>query len=670
MSGVANQLDTKDAQARNRRLFGSDAEPAPLMAMQAGPLRLGFDPGNGFVRGVRLGEREVLRGIYAAVRDRNWGTVRPHISNLSAEISKEAFSLEFDAECRQEEIHFSWHGAVQGAADGSVRYTFNGEAMSTFLRNRIGFCVLHPALECVGARARQRRTDGSVVECRFPQNIEPQIFGQGSFRDLCAVAHEVGPDLWAEVEFGGDIFETEDQRNWTDASFKTYCTPLALAFPVEIKTGTRICQSVTLRLLGSLPVPSRGRVETSWEDPDTATLDIPEAPRRTLPRIGLGMASHGGQLTDGEVTRLRSLQLAHLRADVRLASPHWRSFLQLAASEAERLGVPLELAVHLPRETGVELQQVTDLLGTNRTPLARVLALRDGEPATSEDAFRQFRGGLASQGVPLGVGSDANFCELNREQALRHLPLPDADFVFWSVNPQVHAYDHLSIMETLEAQPATVNTARAFAGSKPLVISPVTLKPRFNAVATGTISSPRLDELPAAVDPRQRSLFAAVWTLGTLAALAESGIESATFYETTGWRGVMERECGSSLPERFPSSPGEAFPLFTLFGQLAGYDRFAPLAISRSSQLAALAVWDAKNHRRVLLANLTPQTRLVRLVLPSERITTRVWTADNVFRRHGDPDDLSAQSVEPLIYRNGAGILKLPSYAMAFVDVA
>lgn len=26
-------------------------------------------------------------------------------------------------------------------------------------------------------------------------------------------------------EFEGDVFEMEDQRNWTDASYKTYCTP-------------------------------------------------------------------------------------------------------------------------------------------------------------------------------------------------------------------------------------------------------------------------------------------------------------------------------------------------------------------------------------------------------------------------------------------------------------
>ena len=38
----------------------------------------------------------------------------------------------------------------------------------------------------------------------------------------------------------GETFETEDQRNWSDASFKTYGTPLHLPFPVEVEEGTRV----------------------------------------------------------------------------------------------------------------------------------------------------------------------------------------------------------------------------------------------------------------------------------------------------------------------------------------------------------------------------------------------------------------------------------------------
>lgn len=42
------------------------------------------------------------------------------------------------------------------------------------------------------------------------------------------------------------MFETEDQRNWTDASFKTYGTPLDRPFPVAVSPGEEVHQRVRL----------------------------------------------------------------------------------------------------------------------------------------------------------------------------------------------------------------------------------------------------------------------------------------------------------------------------------------------------------------------------------------------------------------------------------------
>ena len=55
-----------------------------------------------------------------------------------------------------------------------------------------------------------------------------------------AILHEVTPGVEVEVRMEGETFETEDQRNWSDASFKTYGTPLHLPFPVEVAEGTRV----------------------------------------------------------------------------------------------------------------------------------------------------------------------------------------------------------------------------------------------------------------------------------------------------------------------------------------------------------------------------------------------------------------------------------------------
>ena len=70
-------------QAQNPTFLTGTAElPAAPLELKAGPLSLLFDPGLGLVRYIRFGEHEVLRGIYAAVRDSSWGTVAPQLSNL------------------------------------------------------------------------------------------------------------------------------------------------------------------------------------------------------------------------------------------------------------------------------------------------------------------------------------------------------------------------------------------------------------------------------------------------------------------------------------------------------------------------------------------------------------------------------------------------------------
>ena len=74
---------------------------------------------------------------------------------------------------------------------------------------------------------------------------------------------------------------------------------------------------------------------------------------------------------------------------------------------------------------------------------------------------------------------------------------------------------------------------------------------------------PAPDELPPQVDSRQLSPFAAAWTLAMIKQLAENGAASVTLFETTGWRGVMER--GSSIRTGPISSrrPGQVVSAFS-----------------------------------------------------------------------------------------------------------
>ncbi len=379
------------------RIYGQAEPPAELMLLRAGPLTMLYDPASGFVRRLQHGGREVLRGIYAAVRDHNWDTIPATLHETKRDIRADSFQIEFESEHCRHDVHFMWRGSICGEPDGSLRYGFDGEARTTFQRNRIGFCILHPIRECAGVPARQTRADGRIVEGRFPEIIERQIFGHNSFRDLRALAHEVAPGWWAEVEFEGDLFEMEDQRNWTDASFKTYCTPLALPFPVEVPAGTRVHQKVMLRLQGTPPAATGSRVEMAKASCAPITLTVPSEGHALLPRRGHGTASHGKTLSDGEMARFRSLRLSHLRLDLRLGSPSWPDQWERAAQQARQLGVDLELALHLPRSGATGLRELRRHLQKGSVRLARLLALREGEAATTPGTLALARGLLVHQ---------------------------------------------------------------------------------------------------------------------------------------------------------------------------------------------------------------------------------------------------------------------------------
>ena len=101
--------------------------------------------------------------------------------------------------------------------------------------------------------------------------------------------------------------------------------------------------------------------------------------------------------------------------------------------------------------------------------------------------------------MPIGGGTNLYFADLNRSRP----NTAGLDAVAYSINPQVHASDERSLMENLEAQRDTVTTARTFCGELPLVVSPVTLKPRFNPDAVGPEP-----------DPREPESFRVRWILG------------------------------------------------------------------------------------------------------------------------------------------------------------
>src|SRR5438045_3447669 len=109
------------------------------VVLHAGALRLLFDSGEGSIRSLCAGGREILRGINAPVRDRAWATMSPVVSDVAIRQQSDEFVVTFSVRCTTAEIDFQWSGKIAGTAENVLTFDFDGVALTGFDYNRIGF---------------------------------------------------------------------------------------------------------------------------------------------------------------------------------------------------------------------------------------------------------------------------------------------------------------------------------------------------------------------------------------------------------------------------------------------------------------------------------------------------------------------------------------------------
>ncbi|HSO30600.1 MAG TPA: hypothetical protein VLS28_11905 [Candidatus Sulfomarinibacteraceae bacterium] len=635
------------------------AAPAPV-ELRAGPVTALLDGAD--LRHVRLGPVELVQRVYMALRDAPWNTIPGVFANWRIEQGDDRFLVTFDARHAHEAIDFTWCGGIEGRPDGTIRYELDGTCHGAFKYSKIGFNV-HHALDRAIGHAYRAATEAGELRGVLPVAIDPQrIVGTtltGMFEPYRELALEVAPGLEAVIALEGDILEMQDHRNWTDGNFKSYATPLALGFPFDSTNGQRIRQVLTIGFAGPVPL-----VEP--ERPPTIAIG---GSLGSLPRIGFGQPSHGEPLSANESARLRIADPAHLRVDLVLNDPAALTLFVRAAEDARAVGAALELAIHANESSGEALDRLAAAVGEAAAPVARVLVyyLREGFSAllgfTPPAVVRLVRDrlGPVTGPVPYAGGTNQSFSDINRDRPTD----PVVTGVCFSVSPTVHAADDASIVENLVGQSEVVAMARSFAGGRPISVSPVTIATRFGPYPAGP-SAP--GDLPSVVDVRQASLLGAAWTVGSIKHLAEAGAESVTYYETTGWRGVVERD-GGAPDARFPSRPGEVYPMFHVFADVAGWRGATVLAAPSSQPLAAeaLAVEDEAG-QHLLVASLQPAAgRAVVTGLRGTAARTRTLDAGAAATASADPMGFRERSViVPLA--EGRLELALGPYAVVRVD--
>lgn len=434
---------------------------------------------------------EVLRGLTYPVRNADWGTYLT--TPLSEEVTQGGVIRHFA--CR--DGVFAGRFAVTltpAALVAEVEITFPKAARI----NRAGFTLLHPIRGVAGSALHLRHPGGGVTETVFPALISP---GQPA-RDIAGMSHVVD-GVTVDIAFTGDVFEMEDQRNWSDASFKTYCRPLSLPRPYDVAAGTVVRQRVTLalRAMGGAPV---GAVAAH-----AVAVRMPQVMLAHEPGISGSVALSGFAGVPVQFRMERGTPEADLRAMVGLAALEFvfddLSDLAALIARAQAAGLRPERVVALPRAY-LKSHQPEGPWPTGAQPQEALPLLRAGFPAAL-----------------VGGGSLTNFTELNRCR-------PDAaavDFVTFGNTAIVHAADDLSVWQTIEALPDIMATARAIAGGKPLHLGLVSIGMRCNPYGDAVAPNPDGLRLPMAMDdPRQPTGFAAAYAVAALAVAAQAGVAS------------------------------------------------------------------------------------------------------------------------------------------------
>jgi hypothetical protein len=571
------------------KYHGGHNENDRKKTLKAGVLNMIYE--NAGLRYISAGKNEIVRRVYPALRDKNWLTVRQSIEEENLDIYENSFRISLKCMYVSEEINFLSNYVIEGSNENCITITMDGEALSTFARNRIGFCVLHPVKECKGKKCTITHPDGSSEESVFPEDISP---GQ-VFSDVVSMQWSTGSGH-CFIDFEGDLFETEDQRNWTDTSFKTYSTPLSEPFPVTIEKGTKINQKIKIKFDGEADYPEA-------ENEINIVKLFPDESFR-IPSIGICRSSDPEILKKDELVTLRSLRFDHYRIELYLNEARWQERAQQAYEEATDLGYDIEFALFFDDGYDQQIETFMQWLSTGKISVSSILLFHKSYPTTPEDMAKSVIARIKS-GYPnakTGTGTNANFAEINRNRPAD----TGNDLICFSIHPQEHSSDNLTLVENLEAQKYTIASSRRFAGSKEVSVSPITLQRRFNPHNSFIELPYRGSDIPSQVDSRLMALFGGCWTAGSMKYLFEAGVDNVTFYETKGERGILQGEADTKWPSLFPAVRGMIFPVFHVFRFLLANKSLRVIRSVSSRPLVTdcLALTDGKQ-AHIILVNFT-----------------------------------------------------------------
>lgn len=597
------------------RTFGTSQNVRPKRLLKSGQLCCELE--DGAVRHVHWRGVEIIRGIAYLLRDADWGTVPSTIDGLAIEESDERFQVDFDLQWKVQGSTMSAKARIQGHASGQLSFVVEASTPVPLVTNRCGFVVLHPA-SAARAPLVIEHTDGSVELTAFPTAVSP---GQVAF-DIRRLRHEPAPGLAVDCRLQAELphdplgkFEMEDQRNWSDASFKTYVASLLDPWPYTLPADRSMAQSVHLSVSesscsSSSAVPAHAQA---------APVECSHASQHRMPAIGLGVPLHAATMGPAEEDAATWLKPAWLVAEVDAREPDGLlPQLECLAGLAARCGALVQIDVicpeaHAPGDVAASVAQACHRAGLAIQAIRACPApyLKSYQPTddwpvlpgleTYAQAFaRQF------PQARVGGGMLTNFTELNRKrQTPQHI-----DFIGHGTCPLVHAADDTSVMQTHQSLAGIHATVGALWPRLGYRLGPVTMAMHRNPYGERTMRNTAKERgAMADFDPRHQGAFGAAWLAACAAAVQTFDLELLTLNHSHGCSGPM---LGTDMPDWQAGAMVPAWKVQWILARASGC-AVVPL-VGLPADVAGLA-WqtDMGGGCQMLLANLQCEERQLQL---------------------------------------------------------
>jgi hypothetical protein len=470
----------------------NDVSLLPLHELKAGKTNVTYEAGR--LRYIGYDNYEVVRMIFPALRDERWVTVPMEISNETINDRGNSFDVRFHGSFHSSAVQFEADFTIEGREDGTIIFEMNGKALNSFKSKRTGLCVHHPIHACAGREVEIIHPGKKIEKLSFPVLISPQR----PFSDITGMRYTTSNNVAVEIEFEGDEFETEDQRNWSDDSYKTYSGPQYKTPMLDIQEGDVMRHRITVNMRAA------GSIERHKKKQNFSSA---------FPELGYGFSLE--EKSFGE--SIATIPCDHLSVDIDLQNKRWKENL------SKLNNVPLRLTVRFSDYSVAEADELSAFVNSSRITVKGIMVVsKEGTPPSHESyhtVYHQLKKSLPE--ISVGFGSVSWFAGVNENINKEVL----CDFTGFVAMPQVHQTDERSIMENLLSQHTILETLQKQTGSKP---------------ANVHLQFSRTD------DPRFFTELGAWWVLNAIANIGASRM--ITLSNIVGKNGILnEAYSGSPL---------------------------------------------------------------------------------------------------------------------------